>query len=61
MEIKDKIFIAGHRGLLGSAIVRRLQREKYENLVTASSDELDLRDTRKTQSFFLPRSPTMSF
>ena len=39
-----RIFVAGHRGLVGSAIVRRLERAGFTNLLTATRDELDLRD-----------------
>ena len=40
----DRFFVAGHRGMAGSAICRALQRSGYENLLTASRDELDLLD-----------------
>jgi GDP-L-fucose synthase len=48
----SKIYVAGHRGLVGSAILRRLKRDGYENLVTRSHEELDLRDQRKVDEFF---------
>jgi GDP-L-fucose synthase len=41
----DRIFVAGHRGMAGSAICRALQRKGYGNLVTASCQELDLEDS----------------
>ena len=47
-----KIYIAGHRGLVGGALVRRLQREGFSNLVTRTSSELDLRDQRSVIDFF---------
>ncbi|MFB5760243.1 GDP-L-fucose synthase [Paenibacillus medicaginis] len=52
MEKISKIFVAGHRGLAGSAIMRRLQSEGYENIVVRTSAELDLRDYNKVLSFF---------
>jgi GDP-L-fucose synthase len=48
----SKIYVAGHRGLAGSAIVRRLQREGCEAIVTATRDELDLRDHQAVDAFF---------
>jgi len=53
----DKIFIAGHRGMAGSAIVRRLKQGGYNNLLTATRDELDLTDTDATQDWFASRRP----
>ena len=44
MDKQDKIYIAGHRGMVGSAIHRRLMKEGFENFVFRTSDELDLRD-----------------
>ncbi len=46
------IFVAGHRGLVGSAVVRRLEREGFRNLLTASRDELDLRDQAAVDRWF---------
>ncbi|RTE08107.1 GDP-L-fucose synthase family protein [Paenibacillus whitsoniae] len=53
MELNAKIFVAGHRGLVGSAILRSLQARGYTNLVYRTSKELDLRDYDKVLSFFL--------
>jgi len=47
-----KIYIAGHRGLVGSAIVRRLQKEGYENLLLRTRAELDLTDKKAVDDFF---------
>lgn len=52
MERKDKIYIAGHRGLVGSAIYRALEKEGYQNLIYRSSSELDLRERDQVQTFF---------
>ncbi|AMY12972.1 GDP-L-fucose synthase [Luteitalea pratensis] len=52
-----RIFVAGHRGLVGSAIVRRLQTEKYSNLLTATRDQLDLRDQAAVNYWFRANRP----
>lgn len=52
MDRAGKIYVAGHRGLVGSAIVRKLRREGYANIVTRTSAELDLRDQRAVHEFF---------
>jgi GDP-L-fucose synthase len=52
-----KIYVAGHRGLVGSAIVRRLQAEGLTNLVTRTSAELDLRDQAAVRAFFAEERP----
>ncbi len=61
MELDSKIYIAGHRGLVGSAILRKLQDEGYNNLVTKTSKELDLRDQRAVEEFFLTEKPAYVF
>jgi GDP-L-fucose synthase len=53
----DKIFIAGHRGLVGSALVRRLAKEGFSNLVTRPRSELDLASEAAVQSFFQSEKP----
>lgn len=57
MQQTSKIYIAGHRGLVGSAIVRHLKKNGYNNLVTKTSKQLDLRDERKVKSFFDKQQP----
>ncbi|WHY71998.1 GDP-L-fucose synthase [Fictibacillus enclensis] len=52
MNKDSKIYVAGHRGLVGSAILRRLEEEGYTNLVYRTSSELDLRDPLQVESFF---------
>jgi GDP-L-fucose synthase len=61
MEKKDKIYIAGHRGMVGSAIHRRLKNEGYENFVFRTSDELDLRDQQAVADFFTKEKPDYVF
>ncbi|HKD15354.1 MAG TPA: GDP-L-fucose synthase [Candidatus Angelobacter sp.] len=57
MNKQDKIFVAGHRGLVGSAIVRRLQTAGFTNLVTRSRAELDLLDQQAVRQFFSQERP----
>jgi len=52
MNLDSKIFVAGHTGLVGSAIVRSLREQGYKNLVLATSKDLDLRDENATLNFF---------
>jgi GDP-L-fucose synthase len=61
MNKNTKIYIAGHRGLAGSAIVRELQRLGYTNLVTRTHAELDLEDAVATQQFFDQECPEIVF
>ena len=55
----DRFFVAGHRGMAGSAICRALQRSGYENLLTASRNELDLLDLQAVQRWFARTKPTV--
>ncbi len=57
MEKSDKIYIAGHRGMVGSAIERKLIEEGFNNIVTRRSDELDLRNQRSVNDFFNKEKP----
>ena len=61
MKKDSKIYIAGHRGLVGSAIVRRLEETGYTNLVYRTSKELDLRDKNAVDSFFAEEKPEFVF
>ncbi|KAA8485470.1 GDP-L-fucose synthase [Arcticibacter tournemirensis] len=61
MEKKDKIYVAGHRGMVGSAIYRKLQKEGYSNIITRRSDELDLRDQKAVAAFFEEEKPDYVF
>lgn len=61
MQITDKIYIAGHRGMVGSALVRKLQSEGYHNLVMRSSKELDLRVQAEVDDFFRKEQPDFVF
>ena len=57
----SKIYIAGHRGMVGSALMRRLQQEGYTNLLTRTSQEMDLRDQRAVTEFFQEEQPDYVF
>lgn len=61
MEKHQKIYVAGHRGMVGSAIVRKLNQEGYSNLVYRSSAELDLRDQKAVFDFFSHEKPEFVF
>ena len=56
-----RVWVAGHRGLVGSAIVRRLEQEPIEDLITASSGEVDLRNQRSTHRFVFSTRPQVVF
>ena len=61
MKKHSKIFIAGHRGLVGSAIHRRLLAEGFQNFVFRDRSQLDLRDQQAVQSFFEIERPDYVF
>jgi GDP-L-fucose synthase len=61
MEKSSRIFIAGHRGMVGSAIQRKLEKEGYELLITRTSAELDLRNQSAVQAFFQHEKPEYVF
>ncbi|WP_421945408.1 GDP-L-fucose synthase [Pedobacter sp.] len=61
MKKSAKIYIAGHRGMVGSAIYRKLQKEGYTNLLTRTSDELDLRNQQAVLDFFAAEKPDYVF
>ena len=61
MDKHAKIFVAGHRGMVGSAIVRRLRAEGYDNLLLRSSDQLDLRNQAAVTRFFSDERPEHVF
>lgn len=61
MKKDSKIFVAGHRGLVGSAIVRKLQKEGYSNLLLRSSSEVDLRNQQAVVDLFEKEKPEYVF
>lgn len=61
MEKNSKIYVAGHRGMVGSAIVRKLKQEGFENIITRTSSELDLRNQAAVDDFFSKERPAYVF
>lgn len=61
MEKLAKIYVAGHRGMVGSAIVRELEKLGYEHIITRSSAALDLRDQRAVEAFYREETPDYVF
>jgi len=61
MQKHSSIFVAGHRGLVGSAILRRLQTEGYEKILTAGRDQLDLREQGPVRTYFVKHRPEFVF
>lgn len=57
MEQAAKIYIAGHRGMVGLGIERKLRKEGYGNIVTRTSNELDLRNQQLVNDFFENEKP----
>lgn len=61
MNLDDPIYVAGHRGMVGSAITRRLQSLGYRNLLVRNSDTLDLRNQQAVREFFEAEKPAYVF
>ncbi len=61
MDLNSKIYIAGHKGMVGSAIKRNLEKKGYTNFVSKSSSELDLRDANAVKLFFETEKPEYVF
>jgi len=61
MDINSKIYIAGHKGMVGSAIFRNLQSKGFNNLLIRTSSELDLRDAAAVVAFFVHEQPEYVF
>lgn len=61
MEKDSRIYVAGHKGLVGSAIERLLKKEGYRNLITIGHNELDLRNQQETEEFFKWKKPEYVF
>jgi GDP-L-fucose synthase len=61
MDKSSKIYVAGHRGLVGSAIIRKLRAEGYENIIVKTSDELDLTRQADVEVFFEKNRPEYVF
>ena len=61
MEKNAKIYVAGHRGMVGSAIVRELNRQGYTNIITRTHKELDLTRQDAVEEFFAQEKPEYVF
>ena len=61
MKYTDRIYVAGHTGLVGGAIVRCLQNKGYRYIITANSSELNLKDAYETKKFFIKEKPQFVF
>ncbi|MBO9200167.1 MULTISPECIES: GDP-L-fucose synthase [Niastella] len=61
MNKSDKIYVAGHRGMVGSALVRKLKKEGFNNLLVRTSSELDLRNQQAVQEFMKEEKPEYVF
>ena len=61
MDFDAKIYVAGHRGMVGSAIVRELHRQGYFNIVTRTHKELDLTRQDEVEKFFAEEKPEYVF
>lgn len=57
MKLNDKIYVAGHKGLVGSAIIRLLEKENFSNIIVRSHNALDLTDQNQVRNFFQKESP----
>ena len=61
INLKSKIYVAGHKGLVGSAIIRRLKKKGYKNLIFRSKKQLDLKNQKKVHSFLKRNKPDFIF
>jgi GDP-L-fucose synthase len=61
MEKSDKVYVAGHNGMVGSAILRKLKQEGYDNFVLRDSSQLDLRNQFAVNEFFSEENPVYVF
>lgn len=61
MKVEDNIFVAGHQGMVGASLVRRLNKKGFHNLLTRSSAALDLRNQQKVDAFFAAERPDYVF
>jgi len=61
VDLNSKIYIAGHRGMVGSAIMRNLEKKGFTNIITRTSAELDLRDSHGVNAFFCEEKPEYVF
>ena len=60
-NLSEKIYVAGHRGMVGSAIIRNLQQQGYTNFLTRTHQELDLTNQAAVATFFQEEKPTQVY
>ena len=61
MNHKSKIYVAGHKGLVGSAIIKELKKKGFKKVITATRDQLDLTDQKKVLKFLKQKKPDFIF
>ena len=61
ISLKSKIYVAGHKGLVGSAIIRKLKQKGYKNIIFRSKKQLDLKNQKKVYSFLKKNKPDFIF
>ena len=61
INLKSKIYVAGHKGLVGSAIIRKLKKKGYKNIIFRSKKQLDLKNQKKVYSFLKKNKPDFIF
>lgn len=61
MERNARIYVAGHRGMVGSAVYRKLRAEGFDNIITRTSAEMDLRNQQQVSDFFAAEKPEYVF
>ena len=61
ISLKSKIYVAGHKGLVGSAIIRKLKQKGYENIIFRSKKQLDLKNQKKVYNFLKKNKPDFIF
>ena len=61
INLKSKIYVAGHKGLVGSAIIRKLKQKGYKNIIFRSKKQLDLKNQKKVHSFLKKNKPDFIF
>ena len=61
MDINSRIYVAGHNGLVGSALIRILKKKKYRNIITRTHSELELTQQKEVEKFFKKKNLIMYF
>ena len=61
ISLKSKIYVAGHKGLVGSAIIRKLKQKGYKNIIFRSKKQLDLKNQKKVHNFLKKNKPDFIF